>query len=209
MQFLARPSAVLVFCLLLYACSSHQRIASDSAAASHAYQQRLAVLENLTDWDLAGKLSLDDGDDGGSGNLSWSVRDAESRMKFRGALGKGAWQLDSGPGFAELQRSDGSLVRSASVSRLVEAEIGWQIPVDSLKSWVLGIAAPGSTDLLELDEQGRVIAMQQDGWNITYNRYRQFGDIELPGRMDAVRGQYRVKMAVSRWTLVQEDQPDG
>ena len=195
-------------CLVLFSCSSHQRTVFDTESAERSYQQRADALSLLTSWDMAGKLSMDDGADGGSGNLNWQVRDTESQMKFRGALGRGAWQLATGPGFAELQRSDGSLVRSASVSELVETETGWHIPVDSLKWWVLGIAAPGVTERLDLDQQGRVQVMRQDGWDITFDRYRQFGEVELPGRMDAVRGEYRVKMAVSKWSQVQVTQTD-
>jgi len=199
-------------CLVLFSCSSHQPKTFDAESAERSYQQRVDALSLLTAWDMAGKLSMDDGSDGGSGNLNWQVRDAGSHMKFRGALGRGAWQLASGPGYAELQRSDGSLVRSDSVSELVKAETGWHIPVDSLKWWVLGIAAPGTTERLELDQQGRVQVMRQDGWDISFNRYRQFGEVELPGRMDAVHGEYRVKMAVSKWSRVpvtQADDSDG
>ena len=196
-----RYLAAAVACLILVSCSSRQLIAPDREAAELAYQQRAKNLVLLTSWDLAGKLSVDDGDDGGSGRLSWKVREDSSLMNFRGAMGRGAWQLDSRPGFAELQRSDGTVSMAGSVNELLEREIGWHIPVQSLKWWALGISAPGDILLLDLDSKGRVLAMQQDGWNISFDRYRQFGDVELPGRMDAVSGKYRVKMAVSNWTL--------
>jgi outer membrane lipoprotein LolB len=193
--------AAILASLLLASCSTRQVVSTDREAAEFAYQQRAASLSALNSWDMAGKLSVDDGDDGGSGKLSWKVREDSSLMNFRGALGRGAWQLDSRPGFAELQKSDGTVTRSTTVNDLLESEIGWHIPVNSLKWWALGVSAPGDTELLDLDSSGRVLAMQQHGWNISFERYRQFDGIELPGRMDAVRGRYRVKMAVSNWTL--------
>ena len=193
--------AAFTACLVLASCSSRQVVPTDRAAAEFAYQQRAASLSELDSWDMAGKLSVDDGDDGGSGKLSWKVRDESSLMNFRGALGRGAWQLDARPGYAELQKSDGTVTRAESVNDLLETEIGWHIPVQSLKWWALGVSAPGETELLDLDADGRVLAMQQDGWNISFDRYRQFDGVELPGRMDAVRGRYRVKMAVSKWTV--------
>lgn len=199
--------AAVVACLLLASCSTRQIVSTDREAAQFAYQQRAASLGAISSWDMAGKLSVDDGDDGGSGKLSWKVRNESSLMNFRGALGRGAWQLDSRPGFAELQKSDGTITQASTVSDLLENEIGWHIPVNSLKWWALGVSAPGDTELLDLDSDGRVLAMQQDGWNISFDRYRQFDGVELPGRMDAVRGRYRVKMAVSKWTLFTPD-PD-
>lgn len=197
----------LVSCLFLISCSARQ-LAPDHEAALFAYQNRASGLKTLTAWDLTGKLSLDDSTDGGSGRLRWQVRDTRSIMNFRGAMGKGAWQLNSSPGFAELLRADGSITRSASLSDLVNSELGWHIPVDSLKWWVLGVAAPGSTEGLDLDEQGRILAMQQDGWNISFDRYRLFGSFELPVRMDAVRGRYRVKLAVASWVRNDAVTPD-
>ncbi len=203
-----RFAAAAVACLVLVSCSSRQLVAPDRQAAENAYYRRAISLNSLDSWELAGKLSIDDGQDGGSGRLSWRVHENESLMKFRGALGKASWQLESGTGFAELQKSDGSVTRADTASELLEAELGWYIPVESLKSWALGVAAPGDPELLDLDDYGRVLAMQQSGWNITFSRYREFGDFELPGRMDAVRGRYRLKMAVSKWTLQHPAQTD-
>ena len=203
-----RIMVAVAACLMLVSCSSRQLVATDRDAAEFAYQQRAKDLRLLNSWDLTGKLSVDDGENGGSGRLSWQVRADAFLMNFRGALGRGAWQIKSRPGFAELTRSDGSISRADSLDKLLEAEVGWHIPVIALKWWALGVAAPGDADMLELDSSGRVLAMQQDGWNITYSRYRQFGEIELPARMDAVRGRYRVKMAVSNWTQQQAAQAD-
>lgn len=199
----------ILFCLAATvataSCVSRQVQAPDEEATKFAFQQREASLAALNSWDMAGKLSIDDGEDGGSGRLSWQVRDDSSVMNFRGALGRGAWQLDTGPGFAELRKADGSVTRAASVRELVESEVGWRVPVDALRWWALGLPAPGGVELLDLDAAGRIIAMQQDGWNVSFNRYRAFGGMELPGRMDAVRGRYRVKMAVSNWTVPPPD----
>ena len=204
------PGLLLVFVavLSLSACSSRQLVAPDRDAAADAFRQRAAGLESLTAWDLSGKLSIDDGKDGGSGRLSWQIRNTRSQMNFRGALGKGAWQLSSGPGYAQLNKADGSVISSQSVDELVASELGWRIPVNSLKWWALGLPAPGGDEQLDLDSKGRVLVMQQHGWNISFERYRMFGDVELPGRMDAVSGHYRVKMAISSWTLPAAAQPD-
>jgi outer membrane lipoprotein LolB len=199
-----RRLAAAVACLLLVSCSGRQIIPEDREAAELAFQQRISAMESMTSWDLSGKLSVDDGEDGGSGRLSWMVRDESSIMNFRGALGKGAWQLDQSPGFAQLSKADGSINRASSVNELLQKEVGWHIPVNALKWWALGVSAPGETQLQDIDGNGRLLALQQHGWNISFSRYRFFGNLELPARIDAVRGPYRVKMAVSNWTPFDE-----
>lgn len=196
-----RFTSCLAACLVLVSCATRQVQPTDGESAASAFRQREQALAALTAWDLAGRLSIDDGAEGGSGRLGWKIRGDASEMTFRGAMGRGSWQLSSGPGYAELQRSDGSLSRGDSADELVHSEVGWQVPVNALRWWALGLPAPGGVELMDLDAAGRVLALQQAGWHIHYERYRSFGDVELPGRMDAVRGQYRVKMAVSDWVV--------
>jgi outer membrane lipoprotein LolB len=204
-----RTVAAILACLFLVSCSSRQIIEPDRGLAETAYLERAAHLSILSSWDLAGKLSLDDGEDGGSGKLKWSVRAEKSHMDFRGALGRGAWQLDSGPGYARLARANGETVYADSISDLVEQEVGWQIPVDSLRWWALGIYAPGDIEGSELDAQGRVLTLKQQGWDISFERYRVFGDQELPARIEAVNGPYRIKVAMTGWTLPVTEISDG
>ena len=156
-------------------------------------------MQSLNAWDLSGKLSIDDGMDGGSGRLSWQIRNEDSQMNFRGALGKGAWQLDSGPGYAHLHKADGSMISSVSVDDLVESELGWRIPVNSLKWWALGLPAPGANERLDLDSKGRVLVMQQHGWNIAYERYGEFDAVLLPTRITIEGHGVRLRMVISKW----------
>ncbi len=188
---------------LLLSCSNRQVLSPDSEQAVLAYRKRAFGLHALIDWDLAGKLSIDDGQNGGSGRLHWQVRGAESQLDFRGALGRGAWRLNIASGVAVLKKADGTVIRSATVEKLLEKEVGWVIPLKDLQWWVLGVAPPGASDDLglDLDEEGRVLQMHQHGWKISFDRYRLFGAFELPGRMHAVQGQNRVKLAVASWSV--------
>ena len=203
-----RFTAALVASMVLVSCSSRQTLAPDETARTFAYHQRAAELSLRTSRDLSGKLSIDDGSDGGSGKLSWKVKDELSLMSFRGALGRGAWKLDSGPGFAVLSKADGQISRASSVTELVKTELGWHIPVDSLKWWVLGIAAPGEAGLTELDSGGLLQVLHQNGWRITFDRYRLFAEATLPVRIEAVNGPYRIKLAVSGWTFPSSNPAD-
>ncbi len=105
------------------------------------------------------------------------------------------------PGAALLEKSDGTRTRSATVDQLIQLEIGWQVPVDALRWWVRGLAAPGALQGLELDGSGLPRRLEQQGWTIEFERYQQVGDLSMPGRLEAVNAPYRIKLAVSRWAL--------
>ena len=190
---------VIVAAALLVACSARQLAPVNDAGSELAYQQRSTRLGALPAWDLSGKLSLDDGHDGGSGKLEWQARPQFDQLDFRGALGKGAWRLVLDENGAELQKADGTVTRAPGIDELVLDEVGWSIPVDSLRWWVLGLAAPGVYDRLGLDPGGHLMELRQHGWDIKFDRYRAFADYDLPGKLVATQGDRRVKLAVLNW----------
>ncbi len=203
------PRWLPVCALLLAACSARQVQQPPSGPQELAYQARSAGLVTLEDWEFTGRLAVDDGTDGGSGRLLWQTEGPASELDFRGALGRGAWNLAMAPGEAVLKKSDGSTARAPDVDRLVLLETGWHLPVGALQWWVRGLRAPGPFDDLFMDDGGRVQRFRQEGWTIEYRRYRDVSGIAMPHRMEAVSGSYRVKLAVSRWRLGDGDAGDG
>jgi outer membrane lipoprotein LolB len=200
-ELAARGSHWILACaLLLQACAgveTRQPGVGDEAA----YRERAARVGAYGQWGFTGRLSLDDGEDGGSGSLSWNTTAESTALEFRGAMGRGAWQLRITPTGATLAESDGSVHSAPSVETLVRNRIGWAIPVEALAWWVRGLQAPGMVDAAALDADGRLLSLAQFGWDIEFTRYRETGGEALPAKMEARRGQYRVKLAVGRWRL--------
>jgi len=184
--------------LLLSACAA---VPPPADTLQPLYQQRLARLGQIDEWILDGRLAVNDGEDGGSGELRWHQTATSTRMDFHGALGRGAWRLQADPGGAGLSFADGRQAWADSVDELVRSEAGWPIPVASLAWWVRGLAAPGEVERLELDEQGQPSDLRQDGWSVEYGRYGAVGGESLPLRMIARQGDRVVKLAVRKWRL--------
>lgn len=185
--------------LLLAACAA-PGTRSGATPPEQAYEARSSTLENWDTWGFTGRLGMDDGQDGGSGRLDWSSEGESSRLQFRGALGQGAWQLDTDPGRARLELSDGSVRQAPDVELLVLQEIGWVLPVAALSWWVRGMAWPGNDKHeLQLNEDGTPAALEQLGWQVSYDRYVDYAGERLPSRLLARQGDRQVKLAVSRW----------
>lgn len=210
MTFRLRPaSAALAVSLLLSACSSAPTVPTDAAERSRLYQAKAELLVQVKAWLLEGRLAVDNGKDGGSGNFRWSRKAAGSRMDFHGALGRGAWTLEATKQRAEITLADGSTHSAGTVEELVRREVGWQIPVDSLEWWVRGLAVPGKFRTRVLDLNGNLSELQQNGWTIRFDRYRQYGGISLPTRLTAEQAEWKVKLAIRSWELKNEGHADG
>jgi outer membrane lipoprotein LolB len=195
------PAALFAAVLLLSACSATRPLPEDEAQRSSLYQSKIQRLLPYRNWGLEGRLAVTNEEDGGSGNFRWRESGQESHMDFHGALGRGAWVLDAGPDQAEITLADGTVRRAPTVTELVRREVGWKIPVENLSWWVRGMAVPGTSGKRVLDEQGNLTELQQNGWTIAYDRYREFGDVSLPVRLTAQQAEWKIKLAIRSWSL--------
>lgn len=186
--------------ILLNACTSVP-VAGPGVDSQTAYNSRAESITSVVEWHLVGRISLDDGDEGGSGRLQWVVKTDHSTIDFHGAMGRGAWRLEIAPGGAALRLADGNEYFADAVDVLVQQQIGWPIPVEALQWWVRGLAAPGAIDAQQLDATGLLTSLAQFGWQIDFNRYVADSGVALPVRLDARQNDYRVKLAISRWYL--------
>ena len=190
-----------IFLLIaLNACTGTQ-LKESVPGASEAYQHRVENLASFHEWSFVGKLSLDDGEQGGSGRLQWEVTPGKSDLDFHGAMGRGAWHLQITPEGAILKEADGSEQTAAGVNELIQDRMGWPIPVDALQWWVRGLAAPGVVEAEVFDQDGLLLSLQQFGWSVDFNRYDSVAGVAMPVRVDAGQGSYRVKLAIGRWQM--------
>jgi len=184
--------------LLFNACTGVSVKESDSGNEA-AYRDRAEKLAAIIDWGFVGKISLDDGEQGGSGKLRWDVQADHSELDFHGAMGRGAWNLTIEPGRAVLREANGMEQTAADVNEVVQDRIGWLLPVDALQWWVRGLAAPGAIDDEQFDSSGLLISLHQFGWIVDFSRYDSRDDLALPIRLNATQDNYRVKLAISKW----------
>jgi len=194
--------------LLLNACSGVV-VKEPQPGNKAVYQDRAAKIGAVSEWGLVGRISLDDGDRGGSGRLQWDVESDSSELDFHGAMGRGAWHLQISPGRATLKEANGAEQTAAGVNTLIQDRMGWPIPVEALQWWVRGLAAPGSIEDEVLDSESRLIHLDQFGWSVDFNRYDSVAGVALPVRLDARRDSYRVKLAISRWRMDAGDVPSN
>ena len=197
---------LLLLVPVLNACTG-VAVKEPGVANKPAYQQRAGLLNAVEAWGLVGKISLDDGDQGGSGKLRWDVKQGHSELDFHGAMGRGAWHLQTGPQGASLKMADGTEQSASDVNELIENYVGWPVPLNALHWWVRGLAAPGAVENEEIGPDGLLLSLAQFGWNVNFTRYGSRAGLQLPVRLNATRDDYRVKLAISRWRMEQGDDP--
>jgi outer membrane lipoprotein LolB len=207
-----RFQAVCLLCLVLLfalpACSTVPHQDTGQAQRLQLHELKSDRLMKQTDWSLSGKLAISNGKEGGSGRFYWHRDQDASQMNFHGAMGRGAWRLEANVDGARLELADGTLHHARSVDLLVRAQLGWEIPAESLSWWVRGLVAPGDVSERIFDDQGNLSRLLQDGWTIEFGKYKSLGGFYLPLRMKAQQADWKVKLVVRDWEMAATEPDD-
>lgn len=202
---LLRAALTAAVAALLAACVAQpvrQVPPVSNPAAEAAQVARVAVLATHAKWSLQGRVALSNGRNGGSGRIEWHQDGQRFEVALSAPVTRQSWRLSGDSGVARLEGLDGGPREGTDAETLLRETTGWVIPVAALVSWVRGAAdsqpAPAT---LQYGADGRLNRLQQADWTIDYADWRpQAGlGIELPHRLNASRGDARVRLVVDAW----------
>lgn len=209
-----RPGMVAACALLLLAaCASQLR--SPGAAlppaerlqALAAQEEREAALAAQPDWSLSGRAAISRGGKGGSGRLDWRQAGARYEVSLAAPVTRQSWRLSGGDGQARLEGLEGGTREGPDGSALLLEASGLEVPVAALASWMRGARADevrfGPAEL-SFAADHRPARLLQAGWVIDYLAWEETADADggpvLPLRVDARRGDARVRLVVDAWS---------
>lgn len=208
----------LLILLMLAGCASRPARAPDAAAlsgpalaaAEAEVLAREAMLAAAGPVAFAGRVALSNGSDGGSGRLEWWQSGGEYRVMLRAPVTRQGWSLEAGPAGARIDGLDGGHLVGPDAAGLLYEATRMEVPIGALAAWAAGTRAdPGvfGPAQLEFSAEGRLVRIRQAGWTIDYVRWQppqavmaEQGHV-LPARIDAGRGDARVRLMVDEWAL--------
>jgi outer membrane lipoprotein LolB len=185
--------AVVVCALLVGGCVTAPTLTP--AEWSRAKVERQA----LDHWEMKGRAAVATATDGWTANVAWRQQAANSDLRLNGTFGVGGVRVRSDGQSFDIETSKGEKITADDAAAALEQAIGVPLPVDSLRFWLLGVPAPESDALEELDDKGRLSRLEQDGWQALYDRYVYQHDAWLPGRVRLEKGPLRLRVVVDEW----------
>ena len=195
--WLATGVALLAGCETLMEIIPSER---DAAGPDATWQAHARELSRFRNWSMLGVLALRSGGDTSRVTMRWhQARDAY-HLRFMGPLGVGLFEIEGSPAGVEARYPNGRRSSADSPEMLLEQEIGWTVPLQGLRYWLVGAPAPDSpTSKMEIDDQGRLARLEQAGWTVVYERYRELDDLALPGRVRFSNESVDATVVVRRW----------
>ena len=211
-------AAALVAVLALAGCATRPARAPAAvtlsgpalAAATARIEAREALLAEAGGLAFGGRVALSNGSDGGSGRIEWWQREDAFRVVLRAPVTRQGWSLSADAGGARIEGLDGGPREGPDPVALLFDATGMEVPVGALASWAAGVRADPAAygrARLEFSAAGELVRMRQGGWTIDYVRWQDAagdsgaGGTALPQRIDAERGQARVRLVVDDWSL--------
>ena len=164
-----------------------------------SWQARNEVLGQVQAWEFKGRIAVKAGDDGFNARFNW-VQDGDAfAAAVSGPLGIGTVLIEGDGDSVTLTDKDGAESRLDDVETELQWRYGWTIPVESLRYWALGIPDPAAPGVTELDEQDRLLRLEQSGWAVEISRYAEGGGRQMPRILTAKNHDTRVRMVIDKW----------
>jgi outer membrane lipoprotein LolB len=187
-----RALSMLLCCALLAACVTPRRAPAPPAVG---WEQRVADLQRLDAWRLDGRVAVAVGTQGWQATLNWQQQADSTVVHLAGPLGVGAMVLK--------RTADGLSLNGAPPSNAVLAQLrdrlGFELPLDQLRFWLLGVPDPRAPFELKRNAQDRAAQLIQSDWTIDIDRYMPFDGDVLPAHLVLSCEGVRVRIAVDHW----------
>ncbi|WP_417598244.1 lipoprotein insertase outer membrane protein LolB [Oceanospirillum sp.] len=189
--------------ILLAGCSTTEQL---KQASTPFMDQHIRNFSQLTYFQIEGKIRLKTKESSDSANLQWQQQGDSYNMTLSGPFGQTGARMEGSPYQVMLTIPDKGRFIDQSPEKLLYNHFGWDLPISSLLYWIRTLPAPGSGYQSELNQAQQIRLLQQDGWNIHYDRYHSVSSEslqspELPGRIKVNRGQLELTLIINQWQL--------
>jgi len=186
-----RHIALILFCCgALPACVTNR-----PAPPSVPWEQRVGGLRTAGAWQLDGRAAVALGTQGWQATLNWRQDDIHAEVRLAGPFGIGARLLGQEPDGLSL---NGAPPSDAVLTQLHD-RLGFALPLDNLRFWLLGIPDPNLPFAITRNDQDRARQVTQAGWSIVYDRYMPVAGDLLPARLTLSRDDVRVRIVIDHW----------
>ena len=148
--------AGMLVVLMLSACSTLMPVRPDASASFDAHGRMSVHYKDLK----GGK------EDTVFGRFEWIEHGTTVDLSLLDPLGQGIATVHAAPGDAILKLADGREFRGQSADLLTQQALGYTVPVEGLRSWLVGRSSmPDKTP--QPNPDGGLV-LQEAGWTIDY-----------------------------------------
>lgn len=158
----------------------------------------MAVMQPLRQqnrWMFEGRLVVTDRKESISVSVIWRHDLNRDDIELFGPLAQGRVKIELTSGQVTVDDGDSRKLFHGSHDAIVAEQLGVNIPVNSLRFWVLGLSDLG---LAHVEQPSGFF---QGGWLVRYREMQKVKTRLLPKRLVAEKDNTRIKLIVDQWDL--------
>jgi outer membrane lipoprotein LolB len=191
--------AVLVFVALLAGCRTVPPATVAGPGANAPWPEQRAALESFAKYSLTGRVAVAAQGQGFSAGLRYAQQPQRSDLSLDGPLGIGGLRVELEGADLRIFTSRGERLDGLAARAELERRLGFALPLAELRWWLLGIPAPGDSELNQDAVSGEIRDFTQNGWRVSINSRAPDLGFALPRRLTAEREGARLKLLVETW----------
>lgn len=162
---------LFVFALAINGCTIFQKPKVSQSISWKEKQDKLAHIDN---WFIKGSFSITDDRSRDAARFKWQQKKDKYVIGISGPFSIGGVSIVGDGSSVKFWRSDKESIIAKNPEQLVRKELGWELPVSSIRYWIFGIPSPYSKlKNMKFDDNGRVIYFEQHGWQIKFSKFEQ------------------------------------
>jgi outer membrane lipoprotein LolB len=158
-------------------------------------------LLHLAHWRLDGRIAVRTSADAFQASLQWEHERAQDRVLISGPFNQGGVSIVLQDKLILVRESGGEVKTSSDPAALLRKELGFAVPLSSLRYWVIGIAEPAASSIPTYDEAGQLRLLSQAGWQLRYENFIPVEGLMLPQKLAGQGGDMSLKLVVDDWQI--------
>ncbi len=190
--------------VLLAACSVNKPQGPGQSVTSPQWQQHQQAVEKITQYQTRGAFAYLSDRQKVYARFNWQQTAPDRyRLLLTNPLGSTELQLDAQGSVVQLVDNKGKRYTSNDAEKMISQLTGMDIPLNSLRQWMIGL--PGGASDFALDDQYRLreVNYSRNGqqWKVTYQSYDERQKPALPSNLELREGDQRIKLRMDSWTV--------
>lgn len=151
-------------------------------------------------FDLMGRVAVTHDGRAFSSGVRWQHLPERDEIWLLTPVGQALAHIEADAAGATLTAADGKQHRAGDVGSLTRRALGWELPLEHLGWWVRGEILPGGVigEVLR-DQQGRLVRLRQDGWQLTLTHSPANEQDGLPQRLELTRDGHQIRLVIDGW----------
>jgi len=166
-----------------------------------ALAERRQSLASLKQWAIFGRMSMQTPDDIWTGKLEWRQFPLNYKILFSTPTGQGTIKIRGDEDHVVLETSNGHALIDDNEESLLYDQLGWDLPLDRLRQWILGTSELKQLSKITLDENGNIQQLLYPDWDIKYLRFQNVDSYLLPKKIFIQGRTLKLRLVIDQWVL--------